>query len=375
MTRTTARNGARSSTRTIVLRAIMLTVLALAATFALDPFRNYQLAVVAATFCATAGLTLLVGLTGQLSLGHGVLMAAGGYGYALVAGPAADAGLGGVGRFALGIAGALVLSAVVGGLLGLAGARLRGPYLAGLTLALVIALPAVATQVPGLGKDQGLGVPFEAVPAPLAGVMVVEQWHAWIAIVVAAVAVTPLVVLRSGPAGLRMRATHGDEVAARLAGISPARVKVTAFVASSVSAGLGGAVLAVVAQNVGPGRYSLAFSLLLLVAVVVGGLGSVGGAAVGAALVVLLPWLVDTVVSGAGMPADLEQRLSGNLAVAVFGALLVAVTVAWPGGLAGATAGPRARLARRRRPAPAPVLDPDTDPAQEPTSDQQPLTE
>jgi len=355
--------------RTIVLRALLLTVLALAATFALDPFRNYQLAVVAATFCATAGLTLLVGLTGQLSVGHAVLMAAGGYGYALASAPAADAGLGGPARFALGMLGALVLSGAVGGLLGLAGARLRGPYLAGLTLALVIALPALATQVPGLGKDQGLSVPFEGVPAPLAGLMVVEQWHAWIAVLVAAVVVTPLVVLRSGRPGLRMRAVHGDEVAARLAGVSPARVKVGAFLVSSVAAGLGGAVLAVVTQNVGPGRYSLAFSLLLLVAVVVGGLGSIGGAAAGAALVVLLPWLVDTAVSG--LPADVAQRLSGNLAVAVFGALLVAVTLAWPGGLAAATAGPRGRLARRLTRGPAPALPPPSDTRPDP----QPITE
>jgi len=365
------------SVRAIVVRAALLTLLALAATFALDPFRNYQLAVIAATFCATAGLTLLVGLTGQLSLGHAVLMAAGGYGYVLVAGPAGDAGLPGPARFALGLAGALAASGAVGVLLGLAGARLRGPYLAGLTLALVIALPAAATQIPGLGKDQGLSVPFEAVPGPLTGVMVVEQWHAWIAIVVAAVAVTPLVVLRSGRAGLRMRAVHGDEVAARLAGVSPARVKVGAFVASSLSAGLGGAVLAVVTQNVSPGRYSLAFSLLLVVAVVVGGLGSVGGAAAGAALVVLLPWVVETVASG--LPADVAQRLSGNLAVAVFGALLVAVTVAWPGGLAAATAGPRARLAGRlprARPRPAdPSSGPSSDPSHDLRPEPRPITE
>ncbi|GAA1734143.1 branched-chain amino acid ABC transporter permease [Isoptericola hypogeus] len=365
--------GIDTRTRSIVLRAAGLTALALAATFALDPFRNYQLAVIAATFCATAGLTLLVGLTGQLSLGHAVLMAAGGYGYALVAGPAAEAGLPGAARFALGLLGAVVISGAVGGLLGLAGARLRGPYLAGLTLALVIALPALATQVPGLGKDQGLGVPFEGVPGLLAGVMVVEQWHAWIAIVVAAVAVTPLVVLRSGRAGLRMRAVHGDEVAARLAGVSPARVKVGAFVVSSVAAGLGGAVLAVVTQNVGPGRYSLAFSLLLLVAVVVGGLGSVGGAAVGAALVVLLPWFVDTLASG--LPADLEQRLSGNLAVAVFGALLIAVTVAWPGGLATATAGLRGRAGRRLSRTPPAGGVPSGLPPSEPRPDPRPITE
>ncbi|MFE5310297.1 branched-chain amino acid ABC transporter permease [Isoptericola sp. NPDC056605] len=334
-------------TQRILVRAAVLTLLAVAATFLLDPYRNYQLAVVAATFCATAGLTLLVGLTGQLSLGHAVLMAAGGYGYALTVNAVAGAGLDGDGtagaaRVVLGLVGALLASGAVGGLLGLAGARLRGPYLAGLTLAMVVALPALTAQVPAVGGDQGLAVPFEGVPEALSRLVVVEQWHAWVAIVVAALAVTPLAVLRSGHAGLRMRAVHGDETAARLSGVSPARVKVGAFVASSLAAGLGGAVLCLVTQSVGPGRYDLAFSLLLVVAAVVGGLGSLGGAAAGAALVVLLPWLVDTVTGAVGVPADLEQRLSGNLAVLVFGALLIVVTLAWPGGLA--------RAAARRRP-------------------------
>ncbi|MFE5292328.1 branched-chain amino acid ABC transporter permease [Isoptericola sp. NPDC056618] len=345
--------GRLTPTQRILLRAVVLTLLAVAATFLLDPYRNYQLAVVAATFCATAGLTLLVGLTGQLSLGHAVLMAAGGYGYALTVNAASGAGLDGDGaagaaRVVLGLVGALLASGALGGLLGLAGARLRGPYLAGLTLAMVVALPALTAQVPALGGDQGLAVPFEGVPEALSRLIAVEQWHAWVAIVVAALAVTPLAVLRSGRAGLRMRAVHGDETAARLSGVSPARVKVGAFVASSLAAGLGGAALCLVTQSVGPGRYDLAFSLLLVVAAVVGGLGSLGGAAAGAALVVLLPWLVDTVTGAVGVPADLEQRLSGNLAVLVFGALLIVVTLAWPGGLARATARRRPRPARPR---------------------------
>lgn len=341
-------------TQRILVRAALLTLLAIAATFLLDPYRNYQLALVAATFCATAGLTLVVGLTGQLSLGHAVLMAAGGYGYALTVNAAAGAGLDGDGgaalaRVVVGLVGALVVSGAVGGLLGLAGARLHGPYLAGLTLAMVVALPALTSQVTALGGDQGLSVPFEAVPEGLSRLIVVEQWHAWVAILVAALAVTPLTLLRSGRAGLRMRAVHGDETAARLSGLAPGRVKVGAFVASSLAAGLGGAVLCLVTQSVGPGRYDLAFSLLLVVAAVVGGLGSLGGAAAGAALVVLLPWLVDTATAAVGVPADLEQRLSGNLAVLVFGALLIVVTLAWPGGLARAVARRRPLLPPRRR--------------------------
>lgn len=69
-------------------------------------------------------------------------------------------------------------------------------------------------------------------------------------------------------------------------------------------------------------------------------------------LVVLLPWWIDLVVAGVGLPADVEQRLAGNAAVLVFGVLLVAVTVVWPGGLSHALGGRVSSLARRFRPAP-----------------------
>src|SRR5690606_10806262 len=242
----------------LLLRAGLLTLLALGGTFLLDPYRNYQLATAAGIFAAVAGLTLLVGLTGQLSLGHAVLMAAGGYGYALTATRVADALAGsgaadGVAGLLLpllaGVVGALVASGALGVLLGLAAARLRGPYLAGLTLALVIALPSVAGTVPALAGAQGVSAPFVPVPDALAALIAVEQWHAWLAILLTSGAVTPLVALRAGGAGVRMRAVHDDETAARLAGIDPGRVKAGAFVASALAAGLGGAVLAVVTQQ------------------------------------------------------------------------------------------------------------------------------
>ncbi|MFJ3406183.1 branched-chain amino acid ABC transporter permease [Promicromonospora sp. NPDC090134] len=327
----------------LLLRAGLLTLLALGATFLLDPYRNYQLATSAGVFAAVAGLTLLVGLTGQLSLGHAVLMAAGGYGYALTAtwvagalagaeGAVADGDVGWLLPLLAGVAGALVVSGVLGLLLGLAAARLRGPYLAGLTLALVIALPSAASTIPGLSGAQGISAPFVPVPDALAALIAVEQWHAWLAIVVTACAVTPLVALRAGRAGLRMRAVHDDETASRLAGVDPGRVKAGAFVVSSLAAGLGGAVLAIVTQQVSPGAYGLGFSLLLVVAAVVGGLGSLGGAAIGAVLVTLLPWVVDQAT--AGLPADLGHRLQGNLEIVLFGVVVIVVTVLWPGGLA-----------------------------------------
>ncbi|HEU5129069.1 MAG TPA: branched-chain amino acid ABC transporter permease [Glycomyces sp.] len=327
-----------------LLRAALITLLAIAATFGLDPFRNYQLATAAGVFAAVAGLTVLIGLTGQLSLGHAVLMAAGGYGYAATA-TAVDAAAPDAGPAALlaGLAGAAAASGALGLLLGMAAARLRGPYLAGLTLALVIALPSAANVLP-LGGEQGLSAPFLPVPEALSALIAVEQWHAWLAILISAAAVTPLVLLRAGRPGLRMRAVLGDETAAALAGVRPGPVKTAAFVASAVPAGLGGAVLAVATQQVTPGGYGLAFSLTLVVAAVIGGLGSIGGAAIGAVLVVALPWLVDTAVEA--VPADLGQRLNGNLAVLLFGAVVIAATLARPDGAAGL-------LARLRRPTPA----------------------
>lgn len=332
----------RASGARLLLRAGLLTLLALGATFLLDPYRNYQLATATGVFVAVAGLTLLVGLTGQLSLGHAVLMAAGGYGYALTAtrvesaieGTAMADGVGGwLVPLLAGVAGALAAAGLLGLLLGLAAARLRGPYLAGLTLALVIALPSVASTVPGLAGEQGVRAPFVPVPDVLSALIATEQWHAWLAILVAACAVTPLVALRAGRAGLRMRAVHDDETAARLAGVDPGRVKAGAFVVSSLAAGLGGVVLAIVTQQVSPGAYGLGFSLLLVVAAVVGGLGSLGGAAIGAVLVTLLPWVVDQATTA--LPADLGHRLQGNLEIALFGVVVIVVTVLRPGGLAG----------------------------------------
>lgn len=363
---------ATTSTGRVVLQAALMMALVIAGTFGLDPFRNFQLATAAAVFAAVAGLTVLVGLTGQLSLGHAVLMAAGGYGYAIASSAVADlmsgggmpddgaaglAGSGGPGEpaasllpFLAGLAGALAASGTLGLLLGLAAARLRGPYLAGLTLALVIALPSAASVTEPLGGDQGRSAPFLPVPEFLAALIAVEQWHAWVAVVLAACAVTPLVILRAGRAGLRMRAVHDDETAARLAGIDPGRVKAGAFAAGALAAGTGGAALAVVTQNVSPGAYGLGFSLLLVVAAVVGGLGSIGGAAIGSVLVVVLPWAADQLART--LPADLSARLDGNLALLLFGVVVVTVTAAAPGGLAALTRRVTTRLSARR-PGPA----------------------
>jgi ABC-type branched-subunit amino acid transport system permease subunit len=226
----------------------------------------------------------------------------------------------------------VVVTTLAGAVVGVAAARLRGPYLAGVTLAVTMVVPAVTTMAdPVFHGDQGLPVAVE--PAPLWTTP--ERWQAWLAIGAAAVTLFVLANLLRSRFGRAWRAVRDDEVAAQLAGIPVARTQVLAFVVSAACAGLGGAMFAVLAQSVSPSTFSLTLSLFLLLAVVIGGLGSLAGAAWGALLLVLLPDAIHSLTDGLPVGPDLAQRLNGNLPLAVFGLTLVVVVMAVPGGLQG----------------------------------------
>ncbi|WP_438874503.1 branched-chain amino acid ABC transporter permease [Symbioplanes lichenis] len=301
--------------------------LILVLTLTLPPFRTYQLATVGAYLCVTAGLTVLTGLNGQLSLGHGALMATGAYTFALCC----NAGW----PLTLAFAAAVLLTTAAGAVIGLAAARLRGPYLAGLTLAVAVVVPAITSTFDGtFNSDQGLPVALEPPPATVT----VEQWQAWLAWGGALITMLLLTLVIRGRFGRELRAVRDDETAARLAGVSVARTQVLAFVISAACAGLGGALFAVLSQSVSPGAFPLSLSLFLVMAVVIGGLGRLAGAVWGAVLLVALPALAHSVTDGIEV-----QRLEGNLPLALFGLTLVAVMLAAPGGIAAI------RIPRRRK--------------------------
>ncbi|MDM7989743.1 branched-chain amino acid ABC transporter permease [Arthrobacter sp. zg-Y877] len=320
-------------------------------TFVVPSFSSYQLATVCAYLCGIAGLTLLTGAGGQLSLGQAALMAAGAYSYALTANTMADAGTEGPLLLLLPLAAAVGGAAVLGLVIGLAAGRLHGPYLAGFTMALVVALPAVTSTFSSvLGGDQGLWITVEKRPTALRGMVSNEAWQAWLAVVCSVLVLTLLANLLHGRFGRELRAVRDNPVAAALAGINPARTKVTAFVISSAAAGMGGGLLAYTTQSASPGAYSLVFSLFLLMAAVVGGIGSLTGAVFGAVLLVALPHLISTATSRLQLSADLSQRLDGNLAVAIFGLVLVLVVLLAPQGIYGLLVRLRSRLRSRATP-------------------------
>ncbi|HET6548877.1 MAG TPA: hypothetical protein VFG79_10490, partial [Solirubrobacter sp.] len=147
-------------------------------------FDDLQLATMAYYFVAIAGLTVLTGLNGQISLGHGALMGVGAYTAAKLLG---DSGSGP--PLALVLLAATVAGALAGVLAGAAAARLRGPYLAGATLALAVGLPAITQRFPDfLGASNGLTVAPPVPPEALGETFALERWQACIACAAALVA-------------------------------------------------------------------------------------------------------------------------------------------------------------------------------------------
>ncbi|MHB1785115.1 MAG: branched-chain amino acid ABC transporter permease, partial [Acidimicrobiales bacterium] len=243
-------------------------------------FSDFQLAEIGAYAIVLGGLTLLIGLNGQVSLGHGAFMAIGAYTAALIF---KHQKLPLVVVFVIAIA----VSAAIGALFGLAAARLRGPYLAGITLSLAIALPQVFVHFSSVFQgEQGLIVNPLIPPTSLGATFTPERYLAWISLLAALITLVVLANLMRGRYGRAFKAVRDDEIAASVVGVHVARTQILAFVISAACAGLGGVLLALGNGLVSPAGYSLLLSLSLLTGVVVGGLGSVTGAIWGAIILV-----------------------------------------------------------------------------------------
>jgi branched-chain amino acid transport system permease protein len=333
--------------RSTLLRHVLFTVVGLLVALAIckqiDDAHAFEYVQIPAIACAAIGLTLLTGLSGQISLGHGAFMMVGAYTFALCWQHwQLHANLTMIGAFAA----AMVVSAAFGGLVGIAAARLRGPYLAGATLALAVGIPSVPSWEKvsdHLKGNEGLSVNSLFSP----GFFSDTQW----ALVVGVICVILLLFLTANimrsRVGRSMRAVRDDEVAATLAGLSVPSVQVLAFIVSAAWAGLGGALYALALNNASPNAFQLTVSLEILAAVVIGGLGSLTGAVVGSIFVVMLTqtWAQDL----ANQLSISSDKVTNNLPGLIYGVLLAGVMLVAPGGLVGvvrrvvALAGPRRR--------------------------------
>lgn len=342
-----------------LLRHLLVAVLGLVAVTAVlsavSDFRSVQLAEMAYLGTAVGGLTVLTGLNGQISLGHGALMAFGAYTTALLL-PDLDAST----PLVLVVLASVLVTLVAGAVIGVAAARLHGPYLAGATLALAVAVPGIALYFKDrLGGEQGLSVVLPEIPEWVleAGYFLTgtdptrSKYVAYVAWITLIVTFFLLANLSRSRVGRRWRAVRDDEVAAELAGIDLGRSRVSAFVVSAAAAGAAGAMLAISVRLAAPGSFTLALSLTLLAAVVLGGLGSLTGALLGAALLTFLP----QVVTDVGVDAGLSNIQAAELAPLVYGLVMVLVILLAPSGIAGTLRSLTQRRRHRTTPTPAPA--------------------
>ncbi len=287
----------------------------------LSPYNDFEVGEIALYVVALGGLSVLTGTNGQISLGHGAFMAVGAYTTALLM---THTHL----NFVVELAASIGAAAVLGLLIGIPAARLKGPYLAGMTLLLALALPPIADKWSStFGGDQGLTTTVPSAP----GTINPEEWLAWIQILGALITLVLLANLLRSRFGRSFRAVRDDEVAASLAGIHVARIKVMAFVTSAACAGLAGAFLGLSTGVVNTGEFPLSLSIQLLAAMVLGGTGTLMGMWWGAILLVYLPqW--STSLSG---DFNLGSGANAYLATIIFGVVLIVAMIAAPTGIQG----------------------------------------
>ncbi|WP_369138144.1 branched-chain amino acid ABC transporter permease [Modestobacter versicolor] len=347
---------------------LLLVLIALALPLVLSDFWLQTGLFVMATAIGAVGLTLLVGVAGQLSLGHAAFAAIGAYVYAWSTGES-TATVGGAG---LPPVAGLVLAAVVSALVGAAfspvAGRLRGIYLGLATLGLVFVVRHLLVNLDQwTGGFTGRSVEAFALggfsfsnsdPDYLAvGGVEFEGLHRlwYLFLVLALVACWLAGNLRSGRTGRAWANVRDSETAAAAMGIGVARAKASVFVVSSAYAGVAGAMLALAYGRVAPDVFSLTASVDFLVMIVLGGLGSVGGAVVGALFVTALPLVLAEYSSSLPFLAapgsgGLDPSTASRL---VYGLAIIAVLLFLRGGLTGAARRLRQRTSRTSAAPPA----------------------
>ncbi len=276
----------------------------------LDELRVYQRATVAVYVIGIASLILLIGYSGQVSLGHGALLAIGGY-------AAAIARINYNAPVWLTFVIAVLAAAAAGALLGAAAARLSGPYLAGTTLALAIGLPSLANQFPILGGEQGLFFDIGMPPASLGEDFTQYKWYFWISWSVALIAMYWLRNVMNSRYGRSWRAVRSNDVAAELAGIHVGRNKILAFTISAGLAGLAGALWAMTVSLVSPGVFPLALSFSLATGAVLSGVTTLGGVMIGAVTLVAIPEIALAIANRYSGSETITTNLPGLLVSAL----------------------------------------------------------
>ena len=249
------------------------------------------------------GLNVITGLTGQLSLGHAAFMSVGAFTSALL-----TIKMGMPITVNLLVTGAV--TALVGALIGYPILRLTGDYLAICTLGFAEIVKVIFLNLDITNRALGLSVP----PANSAIPMPFVVWG------VAILAIILVSFVYNSRFGRALKAIRGDEIAAEAMGINVARYKVQSFALGTFLAGVGGGLYAHFISYINPSDFGFLKSIDILSMIVLGGLGSIPGAVIGAGVLSAAPEFL---------------RFMANYRMLVYGALLVFMMLFRPNGLMG----------------------------------------
>ncbi len=268
-----------------------------------DPYFLQILVNIGIAIILALGLNVITGLTGQLSLGHAAFMSVGAFASAILT---IKTGL----PFTLNLILAGGISAMAGLLIGYPILRLTGDYLAICTLGFAEIVKVVFLNLEITNKALGLTVPPAKTSFPMPVIV-------WICAILAIVAIT---FLQNSRFGRALKAIRDDEIAAESMGINLTRYKLSSFALGTFLAGAGGSLYAHFLSYINPSDFSFLKSVDILSMIVLGGLGSVPGAVIGATVLAAAPEFL---------------RFMSQYRMLVYGALLVFLMVFRPNGLLG----------------------------------------
>jgi branched-chain amino acid transport system permease protein len=304
--------------------AVFVVVL-LAFPFVASPFQLDLAAQVLLAAVGALALMLLTGYAGQISLGHAGLMAAGAFTVGILYREANA-------PFWITLPAAAMVGGLLGVIFGLPSLRLRGLYLAVSTLALHF----VVIYLGGEYESRWEFSTGIVIDPPRLGSVVIDDPRAWYFILLAAAAATLLICLNllRARTGRAWRAIRARETVAEALGIGIAAYKLIAFVISSAITAMAGALFAYYRGFVSVEAFSLFLTVQYLAMVIVGGMGSLLGALLGAAFVTVFPYLIEAALLALPGAQDYAGVLFA-VNYAAFGLVMIAFLVFEPLGLFG----------------------------------------
>lgn len=287
--------------------------------FLVSDYDLFNMTRVLAIALGVAGLNLLVGFSGQISVGHGAIFGIGGYTTMLLM-LKIDV------PWPLALVASIGAGLLVGLVIGIPALKLGGLNLGLFTIAIAAVFPLVVSRFSDFtGGTVGLALPTSPFVAPDGIALTPAQFGFLFALLALAGTLVLLRNITVGRFGRAYAAVRTNRILAVSNGVRVPQLKLIAFVVSSAVAGLAGGILVLVLTVATPDSYLLTFSLILLMAATVGGSRSWIGAIVGAAIVVYLPDFASKVLPG---------QASGQFAQLIFAVLLGVCLILAPGGLA-----------------------------------------